>query len=186
MVSLFEGGPQEGGHRAGTQNVAGIAGFGRAAQLALDFLGRAGHEEGAARRNRLEAQLCERVGPALVHGAEGPRLWNTSCLAFADDARGPALDAEVLLSILDGQGVCASAGAACSSGSRRASHVLVAMGQADLAEASLRLSLSRWTTEEELEQALEHLVLAIETARSLGPPQPLESTESPSSAGAAR
>ena len=186
LVSLFEGGPQEGGRRAGTQNVAGIVGFGRAGRLALEFLGQGEHEQHAARRDRLEAQLCERVGPAHVHGAEGPRLWNTSCLGFADDAGGPGLDAEVLLSLLDGSGVCASAGAACSSGSRRASHVLVAMGRADLAHASLRLSLNRWTTEEELERALEHLVEAIETARSLGPPQALESTESPGSAVAAR
>ena len=122
VAPLFEGGPQESGRRAGTENVAGIAGFGRAAQLALEFLGREGHAEGAARRDRLETQLCERVGPAIVHGAEGPRLWNTSCLAFADEAGRPALDAEVLLALLDGEGVCASAGAACSSGSRRASH----------------------------------------------------------------
>ncbi|MDA0653946.1 MAG: cysteine desulfurase family protein [Proteobacteria bacterium] len=128
------GGGQERGLRAGTENVAGIAGFGRAAVLAADDLAEAGRL--AAMRDGLERRLQTSFPGARVYGAEADRLPNTSCIAMA------GMRAETQVIALDLAGVAVSAGAACSSGKVRASHVLRAMGaDEDEAGSAIRVSL---------------------------------------------
>jgi cysteine desulfurase len=142
------GGHQERGRRAGTENLPGIAGLGAALEAAV-----AGREREMARvgalRDRLEAGLRAAVPGARVNGAGAPRLPTTLSITFPD------ADGEALLMALDLEGVCASAGAACTSGSTRPSHVLSAMGLT-LAEArgTLRLSLGWCSGDADVERAL--------------------------------
>ena len=144
------GGPQERERRGGTENTAGIVGFGVAADLARRFV--AEHDRIAELRqlrDKLERGICEAVPNTVVNGVAANRLWNTSNIAF------PGLEAEAILLGLSEQGVCASAGAACSSGSLEPSPVLRAMGLSEpVAHGSVRFSLSRYTTAEEIDAAL--------------------------------
>lgn len=146
---LLRGGPQEGRRRAGTENVPGIAGFARAAAAARAALAEGELARVAALRDRFEAGLAAAIPGTRIHAAGGPRLPNTSNVAF------PGLDAEELLGALGAQGLCASAGSACHAAARRPSHVLVAMGlpEEDL-RGALRFSLGRTTTADEVERAL--------------------------------
>jgi cysteine desulfurase len=142
---LLRGGGQERGARAGTENVAGIVGFGAAARLA-----RAEAEREAVRlatlRDRLEASIFAAAPDAIVFGARAPRLPNTSCFAIPD------IPAATLLMRLDLAGVAASSGSACSSGKVTRSHVLTAMGVApDLAAGAIRLSLGWASTQNDVE-----------------------------------
>jgi cysteine desulfurase len=147
---LLIGGPQETGRRGGTENVPGIVGMGKAAELAVAALPQM--ERVAQLRDRLERGILERIEGAAVNGSTAQRLPNTTNIGF------PRLEAEAILLLLSEQGVCASAGAACSSGSLEPSHVLKAM-QVDerLAHGAIRFSLSRYTTEAEVDRALEVL-----------------------------
>jgi cysteine desulfurase len=132
---LLRGGGQERGARAGTENVAGIAGFGAAARAA------AAEVEGeairlTALRDRLEARIFAATPDVVVFGAGAPRLPNTTAFAV------PGISAATLLMRLDLAGVAASSGSACSSGKVARSHVLTAMGiEAELASGAIRLSL---------------------------------------------
>lgn len=168
----IHGGPQELQRRGGTENTAAIIGLGVAADLALAFLK---DTERLARltvlRDRFETSILQSVpgsqvnGPTRPGAAMGLRLWNTSNLAF------PGLEAEAILLGLSERGVCASAGAACSSGSLEPSPVLLAMGVPEaVAHGSVRFSLSRETTDEEVEQALRVLP---EVVRRLGRVMPV-------------
>ena len=153
-------GAQELGRRGGTENVPGIAGAGAAARSALAFVGDpANLERGAALRDRFERAVLEACPGAVVNGA-GPsgaagaggepleRLWTTPNIGF------PRLEGEALLVLLSERGVSASAGAACSSGSLEPSPVLLAMGvPAEVAHGSVRFSISRLTTEDEVDRA---------------------------------
>jgi cysteine desulfurase len=146
---LIKGGGQERGARAGTENVAGIVGFGAAAALA-----RLGLAAEAARmvalRDRLEAGLKARVPDAIVFGAQAERLPNTTLLAV------PGIKAETAVIALDLDGVAVSSGAACSSGKVQPSHVLAAMGVAPaLAQGAIRVSLGPGTTESEVDRFLD-------------------------------
>lgn len=142
---LVRGGGQEGGYRAGTENVAGIAGFGEACALALAGLADYAALTGAL-RDGLEARLRLVEPGVVVFGARAPRLPNTS--AFAIDG----LKAETLLMMLDLEGMAVSSGSACSSGKVRRSHVLTAMGIApSLAEGALRVSFGWASTEADVE-----------------------------------
>jgi cysteine desulfurase len=138
---MLRGGGQERGARAGTENVAGISGFGAAARTAR------AEAEGeairlAALRDRLEARILGAAPDAVVFGAAAPRLPNTTCFAV------PGIEAAMLLMRLDLAGVAASSGSACSSGKVARSHVLTAMGVApELAAGAIRLSLG-WATRE--------------------------------------
>ena len=138
---MLRGGGQERGARAGTENVAGISGFGAAARTAR------AEAEGeairlAALRDRLEARIFGAAPDAVVFGAAAPRLPNTTCFAV------PGIEAAMLLMRLDLAGVAASSGSACSSGKVARSHVLTAMGVApDLAAGAIRLSLG-WASGE--------------------------------------
>lgn len=142
---LVRGGGQEGGYRAGTENVAGIAGFGTACALAREELADYAAATRAL-RDGLEARL-RAIEPAVVFfGAAAERLPNTS--AFAIDG----LKAETLLMLLDLEGMAVSSGSACSSGKVRRSHVLTAMGVLpSLAEGALRVSFGWASTEADVE-----------------------------------
>ena len=146
---LIKGGGQERGARAGTENVAGIAGFGAAAAVA-----RAELAPDSARmmslRDRLEAGLRVRVPAAVVFGAETGRLPNTTLFAL------PGLKAETAVIAFDLEGIAVSSGAACSSGKVQPSHVLAAMGVApELARGAIRVSLGPTSTESEIDRFLD-------------------------------
>ncbi len=142
-------GAQELGRRAGTENVPGILGAGVAAEAASAWLADVSARRRVADlRDRFECGVLEQIPDAHINRAPD-RLWNTSNIAF------PTLEAEALLMLLSERGVCASAGAACSSGSLEPSPVLLAMGIPEsLAHGSIRFSLSRETTPDEIESAI--------------------------------
>jgi cysteine desulfurase len=163
LAPLFHGGPHERQRRAGTENVPGIAGFGRAAELAHEWLNsQLDASNLKALRDRLEQGLIASIPDAALNAGEAPRVPNTTNLRIA------GIDAEALLIALDIQGVAASFGAACQSGATEPSHVLLAMGLSPAeARSSLRLSLSRLTTAEEIDRALEIIPAAVARLRSL-------------------
>lgn len=146
-------GEQELGRRGGTENVPGILGAGVAAQQAMAWLDEPGNvDRGRAIRDRLEQAVLAAAhaagGQAQINVPDEPRLWNTTSIGFRD------LEAEGLLLLLSERGVCCSAGAACSSGSLEASAVIKAMKiPTEFAHGTLRLSISRHTTESEVDQA---------------------------------
>lgn len=164
---LFEGGGQERGRRSGTENVPGIVGLGAAAAAARRHLeGAAAHgiDPIAVRRDRLESLLMERIEGVHRNGSARFRTPNTASLRFDDT------EAEGLLILLDRLGVCASAGSACHTGALRPSAILTAMGLSDAqARATLRLSLSRFTTDADIECAAEAIVSSVDKMRSLRP-----------------
>ena len=147
----LRGGPQERERRGGTENTAAIVGMGVAAELARSFIDE--EESLGALRDRFERAILERCPGAEVNGArrpDTPRLWNTTNIGF------PRLEAEAILLTLSEKGVCASAGAACSSGSLDPSPVLLSMGVPEpVAHGSIRFSLSRFTTDDEIDQAID-------------------------------
>ncbi len=144
-------GHQERARRGGTENVPAIVGLGIAATLAMETL-EIDQEQMTALRDRLEQGVRERVPFAIVNGGEGARAANTSNIRFGD------LVGEVIAARLDRVGVCVALGAACTAGSSAPSHVLTAMGlEARAALASVRFSLSRYTTSAEIERVLDLL-----------------------------
>jgi cysteine desulfurase len=154
---LVRGGAQERNRRAGTENVAGIVGFGAAASLAKEGLVAEAERVGAL-RDRLEARLLKLPG-ARRNGGE-PRLANTANVSFE------GTDAEALVIALDLEGVAASTGAACAAGGIEPSHVLKAMGfPPERVQSSLRLSLGRGTTEAEIDRAAEIIAGAVDRQR---------------------
>ena len=159
LAAVATGGSQERGQRAGTENVAGVMALGVAAEEAAAYLAEPKRTEAlAARRNRFEAAVLAAVPGAVVPaaGARFGRVANTTNIAF------PGLLAEAILLGLSERGVDASAGAACSSGSLEPSPVLLAMGLAEpLAHGSVRFSLSKHTTERELDAAVEAVVATV-------------------------
>lgn len=159
LAALLRGGAQERNRRAGTENVAGIVGLGRAAALAREQLA-SDAPRVQALRDRLEASLLA-VPEARVNGA-GARVPNTTNLSFG------GIEAESLLMALDLMGVAVSTGAACAAGAVEPSHVLRAMGlPPERVQGSLRLSLGRFTTEAEVERGAIAIALAVERQRSL-------------------
>lgn len=144
--TLQPGGGQEMGRRSGTENVAGIAGFGAAARAALADQEAGVWEQVSALRDRLEAQVLEAAPETVIVGRGGARLPNTTCLVT------PGWKGETQVMQMDLQGFAVSAGSACSSGKVRTSRVLKAMGFDDVAASSaIRVSLGPLTTEEETE-----------------------------------
>jgi cysteine desulfurase len=153
------GGHQERGRRAGTENLPGVAGMGAALAAALASLP-AEAARVRALRDRLEAGLLAAVPGAVVHGGEVERLPGTLSIRF------PRTDGDALLMAMDLEGICASAGAACTSGSTHPSHVLSAMGLSPLeARATLRLSLGWTSTGADVDQALEAVPRLVERVR---------------------
>ncbi|MHC5028646.1 MAG: cysteine desulfurase family protein, partial [Planctomycetota bacterium] len=144
------GGPQERDRRGGTENAAGIVGMGVAADRAVEWIATDGAAKQAALRDRFERAVVERCDGAVVMGEGAERSWTTANIAF------PRLEAEAVLLLLSERGVCASAGAACSSGSLDPSPVILAMGiPDDVAHGAVRFSLSRETTSAEIDEAIE-------------------------------
>jgi len=167
---LFHGGPHERQRRAGTENVAGIVALGRAAELAQQWLendpltAKSGSGELAALRDRLEQTLLAQVPECGVNGAGTERTPNTTNLYFDH------VEAEALVIALDLKGLSVSGGSACQSGATEPSHVLSAMGLSPArARASIRLSLSRLTTAQEVDEALKIIPDAVARLRSLSP-----------------
>jgi cysteine desulfurase len=157
---LMIGGPQERSRRGGTENVPGVVGMGKAAELALVALPLMSSV--AQLRDRFERSVMERIDESKVIGRTDSRLPNTSNIAFN------RLEAEAILLLLSEKGICASAGSACSSGSLEPSPVLAAMGvEPKLAHGAIRFSLSRYTTEAEIDRALQVLPGVIARLRSV-------------------
>ena len=148
LVPQMLGGPHERERRGGTENVPGIVGLGVAAELAAKFLASNGPTTGAARRDRLERAILAAVPDAQVNSGGAQRIWNTTNVGF------PPLESEAILLLLSERGISAAAGAACSSGSLEPSPVLLAQGIPEpVAHGSVRFSLSRYTTDEEIDYA---------------------------------
>jgi cysteine desulfurase len=163
------GGPQENSKRGGTENVPGIVGFGKAAVLAKESLGEMLGKV-ASKRDRLEGKILETIDKSYVIGlvdsraAIDFRVPNTTNIAFE------RLEAEAILLLLSEQNICASAGAACSSGSLEPSPVLRAMGIPDrIAHGAIRFSLSKFTRDEEIERTLSILPGIIKRLRAVLP-----------------
>jgi cysteine desulfurase len=160
---LFFGGHHERDRRPGTENVPGIVGLGKAAELALAKLP-VEPARLAELRDRLERGVLERVPAVRVNGGGAPRVANTTNLSFS------YVEGESLVIALDLKGVSCSTGAACSSGAIEPSHVLTAIGlAAPDARGSLRFSLGRGNSEEDVERALEILPGVVEHLRELSP-----------------
>jgi len=160
------GGHHQRGFRPGTENVAGIVGLGKAAELAAASL-----EHDATRisalRDDLERALLQRIPQSRVNGASAPRIPNTTNILF------PGVDGEALLIALDLKGLSCSTGSACSSGAVEPSHVLTAIGLTPAeARSSLRFSLGRHTTREEIDTALLTIPLAVQQLREISPNYP--------------
>ena len=160
LVGQVIGGPQERGRRGGTENVAGICGFGAACLEASQWLERGDMlpKQLSQWRDAFESAVLAAVRDAVVIGQRVPRLWNTSLLAF------PRLQSEALLVELGRLDVAASAGAACSSGSLDPSPVLLAMGiDRHVAHGAVRFSMSRLTTQREMDDAAARVVQAVQS-----------------------
>jgi cysteine desulfurase len=154
-------GSQENARRGGTQNVASIVGFGKAAEIALQHLGT---DSIKSLRDTLESQIESAIPGATVNGDRENRLPNTTNISFE------GVESEGALILLDEKGVSCSAGSACSSGSVHPSHVLKAMGLSnDQARASLRFSIGRFTTAEDVQKAGQIIPVAIAKLRELSP-----------------
>jgi cysteine desulfurase len=159
-VPLIPGGGQEKGHRAGTENVSGIAGFGAAAEVVLAGIGAMGNVQ--ALRDQAETALLAQFPGAIIHGKRAARLANTSLFTI------PGLKAETALIAFDLAGIAVSSGSACSSGRVGPSHVLKAMGF-EAEEGAVRLSIGAETTAADIGRF--EAALADLAARRSGRPQ---------------
>ena len=158
------GGHQESGRRGGTENTAAIIGLGKAAELAAENLNNSGYERVSRLRDKLEHALLAKVPNAMVNGDTTSRLPNTTSIAFE------YVEGEAILLMMNEHGICASSGSACTSGSLEPSHVLRAMGVPfTAAHGSIRFSLSRYNTEDEMDVIIETLPPIIERLRELSP-----------------
>jgi cysteine desulfurase len=157
------GGHQEGGRRAGTENVPGIVGLGKACELAADNF-KAENSKVRNLRNKLEQAILATCADCRLNGDPENRLPNTTNISFE------YIEGEAILLMLDKYGICASSGSACTSGSLEPSHVLRAMGVPfTAAHGSIRFSLSRYNTEEEVDYTIEKLPAIISQLRELSP-----------------
>jgi len=160
------GGHQERGRRGGTENVANIVAFGRAAELAMEKL----EEENTrvrALRDRLENTILSTIPNTIRNGAKDMRLPNTTNIAFE------FVEAEAVLLLLDRLGICASSGSACTTGSLDPSHVLTAMGLSPMrARGCVRFSLGIYNTDEDVDYLLKHLPPIIQKLRDISPLNP--------------
>ncbi len=162
LPPFLYGGGQEGGRRAGTSNTAGIAGFGAAAELAGKSMAETSVRVAALRDKFIRRILTELPG-ALLNGHPSLRLPGNVNVSF------PGINGTELVMLLDRQEICASTGAACSTGSREPSHVLTAIGRTRAqANGAIRLSLSDETTREELDAAVTALKESVGVLSMLG------------------
>jgi len=157
------GGHQEHGRRGGTENVASLVGLGVACELARVHM-ETEKTRIAELRNRLEKGILESVTRSFVNGDPNVRLPNTTSISFE------AIEGEAILLLMNEYGICASSGSACTSGSLLPSHVLVAMGiPFTRAHGSIRFSLSRYNTQEEIDFIIEKMPGIVSQLRSLSP-----------------
>jgi cysteine desulfurase len=164
LAPMLHGGTHERQRRAGTENVACIVGLGKAAELANTWLASDAPGRLTSLRDRFEQGILSHIEETGVNGAGASRVSNTSNIYFNH------LEAEALVIALDLKGISASGGSACQSGAAEPSHVLTAMGLAPArARASVRFSLSRLTTEEEIDEALKIIPAAVARLRELSP-----------------
>ena len=164
LAPMLHGGTHERQRRAGTENVACIVGLGKAAELSSSWLSSDAPDKLTALRNRFEQGILAQIEDTGINGAGAPRVSNTSNLYFNH------LEAEALVIALDLKGLSASGGSACQSGAAEPSHVLTAMGLPPArARASVRFSLSRLTTGEEIDEALKIIPAAVARLRELSP-----------------
>jgi cysteine desulfurase len=164
LQPLFHGGRHERSRRAGTENVPGIVGLGKAAELAADGFERGDEKNLCALRDRLQQGILSQIDDAGVNGQDALRTPNTTNIYFDH------IDGEPLIIALDLKGLAASSGAACSSGAIEPSHVLTAMGlRPDRARASVRFSLGKQTTQEDIDFALALVPETVARLRDLSP-----------------
>jgi cysteine desulfurase len=163
FVPLLMGGHQEQGRRGGTENVPYIVGLGKAAELALDNL-EAEQKRVKGLRDRLENELLEKALDASVNGDRMHRLPNTTSISFK------YIEGEGILLLLSAEGIAASSGSACTSGSLEPSHVLRAMGVPfTRVHGSIRFSLSRYNSEEDVSYIVEKMVPIVRRLREISP-----------------
>jgi cysteine desulfurase len=161
---MLHGGSQERSRRAGTENVPGIVALGKVAELAREALVRGDLEQISRMRDRLEQTILDEVEATAVNGQGAPRVPNTSSIFF------DCIEGEALVIALDLKGLAVSTGAACSSGAIEPSHVLTAMGMApQRARGSLRFSLGKQNTSEDIEFALSLILPTVARLRELSP-----------------
>ena len=163
LVTFMHGGEQERGRRASTENVPGIVGFGHAVALAGEEMSA---EAGrlTSLRNRLIDGLMEKIDHTRLNGHPTQRLPNNANVSIA------YVEGESMCLNLDFDGICVSTGSACSSASTEPSHVMLALGMSPLeAHSSLRMSLGRWTTEEDIATVLEVLPRVVGKLRAMSP-----------------
>jgi cysteine desulfurase len=164
LQPLFFGGRHERSRRAGTENVPGIVGLGKAAELAMQGFEHSDDKKMSTLRDRLQRGILAQAEEAGVNGEGAPRVPNTSNIYFDH------IEGEAMVISLDLKGLAVSTGAACSSGAIEPSHVLVAMGlRADRARASIRFSLGKQSTEEEVDIALALVPETVARLRELSP-----------------
>jgi cysteine desulfurase len=164
FAPFLVGGHQEKGRRGGTENTASVIGLGKAAELAQNHLASGDYACVRELRDRLENGLLERVPNVIVNGDRDRRLPNTCSVSFE------YVEGEGILLMLNEHGICASSGSACTSGSLEPSHVLRAMGVPfTAAHGSIRFSLSRYTTQPEIDFVLEKLPPIIARLRGMSP-----------------
>jgi cysteine desulfurase len=164
LSPMLYGGSHERSRRAGTENVPGIVGLGKAAELASRGFENSETARMAALRDRLESAILQNIESAGVNGAGAPRVPNTTNIYF------DYIEGEALIIALDLKGLAVSTGAACSSGAIEPSHVLTAMGlRPDRARASIRFSLGKQNTAEDVEFAIELVPAQVARLRELSP-----------------
>jgi cysteine desulfurase len=164
LEPMLYGGSHERSRRAGTENVPGIVGLGKAAQVAMEALQRGELAHMSAMRDQIERKILAEVEATGVNGSGAPRVPNTTNIHF------DCIEGEALVIALDLKGLAVSTGAACSSGAIEPSHVLTAMGlPSEIARASLRFSLGKQNTPEDVEFALSLLPQTVVRLRDLSP-----------------
>jgi len=157
------GGHQEHGRRGGTENVASIIGLGKACQIAKDYL-EIENTQVKKLRDKLENTLLDIIPSSILNGHKTSRLPNTTNISFE------YVEGEGILLSLDEHGICASSGSACTSGAIEPSHVLRAMGVPfTAAHGSIRFSLSRYNTEDEIDKVIEVIPSIINRLRDMSP-----------------
>jgi cysteine desulfurase len=161
MIPVLTGGHHEYNLRAGTENIAGVVGLAEALTMAMESLE---HESRRLEtlRNRLEEGIKQRIEAVQINGRNAPRVPNTTSISFM------SIEAESILLHLDLKGICASSGSACTTGSSNSSHVLLSMGIAQqVAQGTLRFSLGKENSAEDIDITIEALVEITEKLREI-------------------
>ncbi len=165
IYPVIHGGHHEKNRRAGTENVAGIIGMGKAAELSMEFLSDVSNIKRIKNlRDKLEKEIMDRIPDVIVNGPPEKRIDNVLniCIKY--------IEGESMLIHLDFEGICASSGSACTSGSLEPSHVLLAIGLShEVAHGSIRFSFGKYNTEEDVKKVIEVLPGIVEKLRNMSP-----------------